>query len=157
MSAWAAMRYVRDELPNLVTVVDGKDKPLVDTVALHVAMIIATHTNKHTGFAHVGIRTLAHKCRMNHTTVERAIRRLEAWGVLMAVRQVNGLRSKYQFPAANLSTTVLPDSTVPNDNTARPGSTDRATEPRALASKRQDLYEDPRGLFLPGTGWVRTS
>jgi len=157
VSAWAALRYVRDDVPKMTRRVDGR--PLVDPTARHVALAVALHVDR-ADRALVGLRRLATETGLHRNTVNDAIRRLEVWGVLTIDHRGAGKRHAYRFPVTEkLSTTVLPDRTlaispsVLPDRTGCPAGQDTMAEDGWL-NKEVSQADDPRGRFLPGTGWV---
>lgn len=141
------VRYVRDHLPDDV-----------DPVAAHVAIVIASFTDRN-GLAEVGIRLLNQSTRLHPSTIVRAIRRLEELGVL-AVDRRDRRRSRYRFPVTErLSTAVLPERTVVDDGAVLPERAARATRARTLdfsgENHRASAHTRANGeYFIPGSGWI---
>ena len=160
MSAWAAIRYVRDEVPRMTETVDGKVRPLVDSSARLVAYVIATHADTRTGRSVVGLRRLANLTGLHTATVQRALGRLEAVGVLAIEHRGAGKRHAYRFPVAEkLSTAARTTRALSESTGARVTRAGCAHDARTLAkegwlNEGVSQADDPRGRFLPGTGWV---
>ena len=152
MSAWAAIRYVRDDVPKI--------RPLVDATARHVALVVATHADTRTGRAVVGLRRLSDLTGLHTATVQRALVRLEAAGVLAIDHRGAGKRHTYRFPVAEtLSTGARTERAVSESTGARATRAGCAHDARTLAkgvwlNEGVSQADDPRGRFLPGTGWV---
>lgn len=135
---FAAMRYVRDHVR-------------VDPIANHVALVIATYVKGPT--APCSLRQIASVTGRHTRTVTRAIERLELAGVL-AVERRPKVMSVYRFPvidAIELSTAVAPRGAQVGSRHLRAGGA-RSVAPRGAHLSVEHL--DPRGTFLPGSGWI---
>lgn len=148
---FAAVRFVRDHCR-------------LDPVANHVAGAIATFSDR-AGLAEVGTRELAEVTGLNTQTIARAIRRLEDAGIFSVARR-RSIRSRYAFPVTaaieeapkvvhkrlNRAQTAM--STGEYSQSAKRLTRSRALDFSGENKTHASAHDDPRGSFIPGTGWV---
>lgn len=141
----AAARFVREHLP-----------PDLDTSARLVAMALALFAERD-GSARPSSRQIATATGLHPETIARAIRRLEAAGVVAVTRRDRRV-SLYRFPVQDveLSTTARPRTAQASYPHLR-GSAENLRGSRA-AHLESSLEKDARAngdLWISGSGWVR--
>lgn len=152
----AAGRFVRDALA----------ASKLDTSARLVAFAIASYADA-SGHATPSSRQLAACTGLHPETIAKAIRRLEAAGIV-SVQRRDRRTSRYRFPVGHLATaTDAQLSTSARPRTAQMryphlrGSGTETARPRTAHLERYASLEtheasDTAGdLFLPGSGWIR--
>jgi DNA-binding transcriptional MocR family regulator len=145
----SAGRFVRDHTPDEL-----------DTTARLVAFALAAFSDA-AGHARPSSRQLAASTGLHPETIARAIRRLEAVGMI-AVQRRDRAVSRYRFPVqapiGELSTSARPRA-AQNSYPHLRGSAGESARPRAAHLKNHveenaRVHTDDRGTFIPGTGWL---
>ncbi|UUS30860.1 MULTISPECIES: helix-turn-helix domain-containing protein [Streptomyces] len=80
-----AVTWAMDDAPMLLT---DKGKP--DTTARNVLQVLGEHAHKDGGGAHPSVLRIQYRTGFDRRTVQRALKRLEAGGLITASGQVNG-------------------------------------------------------------------